>query len=240
MYSPLTNPFALPETMNPIRSLYYSRTTQGVRNAVSRARKEWEMCKRHRASVKRARNFVTAPPIKLHLGCGPNHKDGWVNIDLFQPDADLQLDLRDPWPFPDGSASQIYSEHVFEHFEYATEVPHFLSESLRILQPGGIFDVGVPDTEWPLSAYRHPGDEYWVFSKEVHPSDCITQLDHINYHFRQGEEHKYAWDTENLGGTLQRHGFVEIARRDFDPALDCFSRKTGTLYMRARRKTPCA
>lgn len=222
--------------MNPIRAFIRSRTTKGVRQALWRVRTEWEICQRHRASLKRVPNFLGNPPIKLHLGCGPNYRLGWVNIDLFQPDADLQLDLRDPWPFPAESASHIYSEHVFEHFDFYTEVPHFLSESLRILRQGGIFDVGVPDTEWPLKVYGHPEDEYWSFAKAVHPKDCETQLDHINYHFRQRDEHKYAWDSDNLSRTLQCHGFVEVERREFDPTLDCDTRKTGTLYMRARKK----
>ncbi len=180
--------------------------------------------------------FVGTLPIRLHLGSGPNHKVGWVNIDLFHPDADLQLDLRDPWPFPSESASHIYSEHVFEHFDYYDEVPHFLSESMRILRRDGIFDVGVPDTEWPLRAYQDPEDEYWKMVGKWHPRECVTQLDHINYHFRQRGEHKYAWDCETLQITLESHGFTMVERRGFDPALDCATRNPGTLYLRGRKK----
>jgi len=127
----------------------------------------------------------------------------------------------------------IYSEHTFEHFEFDQEVPHFLAESLRVLRNGGIFDVGVPDSEWPLRGYGNPDHDYWPFAPTCHPNTCETQLDHINYHFRQGEQHKYAWDEETLRRSLQRSGFVSIVRRDFDPSLDSHSRKTGTLYMRA-------
>jgi predicted SAM-dependent methyltransferase len=121
---------------------------------------------------------------------------------------------------------------VFEHFEFAEEIPHVLSESLRVLQDGGVFDVGVPDTEWPIRVYGNPGDDYWHFTPMWHPESCETQLDHINYHFRQGEQHKYAWDEESLRRSLQRAGFVGIARREFDANLDSESRRIGTLYMR--------
>ena len=136
---------------------------------------------------------------------------------------------------PDASVSYIYSEHVFEHFELHEEVAHFLSESHRVLRPGGVFDVGVPDTEWPLRAYGNPSDAYWPFSKTVHPAWCETQMDHINYHFRQHAEHKYAWDCETLSRKLRQFGFTNIVRREYDAALDSESRKIGTLYVRASK-----
>jgi predicted SAM-dependent methyltransferase len=88
-------------------------------------------------------------------------KIGWLNVDLFNSAADLRLDLRNPWPFQDASAAHIYSEHIFEHFDPEEEVPHYFAESKRVLAPGGILDIGVPDTEWPLRAYGHPEDPYW-------------------------------------------------------------------------------
>lgn len=175
------------------------------------------------------------PEKKLNLGCGSNPRPGWINIDLFASCADLQLDLREKWPFADASISYVYSEHVFEHFDIDDEVPHFLSEARRVLHPGGLFDVGVPDTEWPLRAYGDPDNPYWPFSETVHPQWCETQLDHINYHFRQGTQHKYAWDYETLARTLRRFGFTDVTRREFDPTLDSKSRKIGTLYMRAMK-----
>ena len=169
----------------------------------------------------------------LNLGCGENRRQGWLNIDLFDPAADLQLDLRRRWPFPDGSVAYIYSEHAFEHFEFYEEVPHFLAESLRVLQSGGVFDVGVPDTEWPLCGYGNPNHDYWPFAPTWHPTSCETQLDHINYHFRQDGQHKYAWDEKTLARSLRRAGFGSIVRRSFDARLDSESRRKGTLYMRA-------
>jgi predicted SAM-dependent methyltransferase len=142
---------------------------------------------RHWSAVRKARRSLQGLQLKLNLGCGPNSKPGWLNINLFHSGADLQLDLRERWPFPDGSVAYIYSEHVFEHFEFYDEVPHILSESLRVLQTEGVFDVGVPDTEWPLRGYGNPDHNYWLFAPTCHPNSCETQLDHINYHFRQGE-----------------------------------------------------
>ena len=132
--------------------------------------------------------------------------------------------------------AHIYSEHIFEHFEFHSEVPHFLSQSLRVLQAGGLFDVGVPDTAWALRGYGNPEHDYWSFVKSgVHPEWCETQLDHINYHFSADGQHLYAWDEETLARSLRRAGFTGVQRRDFDPTLDAESRKIGTLYMRAMK-----
>jgi predicted SAM-dependent methyltransferase len=215
-----------------VRDYIKSRTTYVLRRAVRDVGTEGLLCLRHWSAARKAPRFMRGHPLKLNLGCGPNCKPGWLNIDLFDSHADLQLDLRKRWPFPDGSVAYVYSEHVFEHFELC-EVPHVLSESLRVLHNGGVFDVGVPDTEWPCRGYGNPEHDYWHFASEWHPVSCETQLDHINYHFRQGEQHRYAWDEETLERSLQRSGFIGVVRRPFDATLDTESRRVGTLYMRA-------
>jgi len=173
----------------------------------------------------------------LNLGCGAKRKAGWVNIDL-RKDADLQLDIREKFPFSDNSASIIYSEHFFEHLEYPTEVRHLVSESLRVLEPGGVFSVGVPDAEQTLLRYASGAlpallkewsqDENlqwfppWVWSTPMHL---------VNYSFRQGSEHKYAYDFETLARVLTEAGIIKVRRREFDLDLDSVDRRDGTLYV---------
>lgn len=218
--------------MNSAKEFVKARISKGLLEAVNNARTEWRIFRLHRSELRKVGPFLGRLDKKLNLGCGPNPKPGWINIDLFDSGADLRLDLREQWPFADMTISHVYSEHVFEHFELHKEVAHFLSEAHRVLRPGGLFDVGVPDTEWPLRAYRNPADSYWSHVKMIDPAWCETQLDHINYHFRQGTEHKYAWDYETLAKTLQRFRFIDITRRKFDPALDAESRKM-SLYVTA-------
>lgn len=174
---------------------------------------------------------------KLHLGCGGKIKEGWINID-FHPKADLSLDLHRRLPFPSNSILIIYSEHFLEHLEYPGQVIHFLRESLRVLKPGGVLSVGVPDTEWPLHAYVSGDNRYFDSAKKLwHPDWCVTRLDHINYHFRQGNEHKYAYDFETLKRILELIGFTSVSRRDYDDQIDSEDRKIGTLYVNARKSS---
>jgi predicted SAM-dependent methyltransferase len=76
--------------------------------------------------------YFTGSGIKFNMGCGRNVKDGWTNVDLGQANC-INLDLREKLPFADGIASQIYSEHMLEHFAFPDEALTFISESFRLL-----------------------------------------------------------------------------------------------------------
>src|SRR5256885_15595045 len=89
----------------------------GLRTAIRTLGQELSTQRSHRRAVRKAAALTY--PIKLNLGSGlrPRHVDGWVNVDV-NSDADLQLDLREPLPFPDESVSEIYTEHFLEHLSY--------------------------------------------------------------------------------------------------------------------------
>jgi predicted SAM-dependent methyltransferase len=211
--------------------------TIGYQQARANLKQERRIARRHLAAVKKARaNYGGKTGLKLHLGCGPNVKPGWVNVD-FSPKADLQLDLREPLPFAGGSCSLIYSEHFFEHVDFPDAVYTLLAECLRVLGPEGIFSVGVPDTEWPILEYgRVKQENYFTTAKKIwHPPWCETEMDHINYHFRQRGQHLYAYDEKTLCHVLTKAGFAQARRRKFDPGLDLANRELGTLYAEARK-----
>ena len=160
-----------------------------------------------------------------------------MNIDL-SSNADLSLDMRERIPLPDGSAVIIYSEHFLEHLDYPGDAKRFLRECLRLLEPHGVLRVGVPDTRWPLLDYAGVGDGGWLRANETerwHAEWCKTPMDHINYHFRQDSDHRYAYDFETIANVLKEVGFEEISQCEFDPALDSKSRELGTLYVNARK-----
>ncbi|MGH7720959.1 MAG: class I SAM-dependent methyltransferase [Gemmatimonadaceae bacterium] len=217
------------------RKLMERGTSYGVRKAAKALWWELRIQKWDRTDRRRVKQFLNGGEIKLNLGSGPNRKNGWVNIDL-GADADLNLDLRERFPFDDGSVSVIYSEHFFEHLEYPDEVGRVLGESLRVLRPGGLFSVGVPDTAWPVTAYVTGDEEYFRSARaHRHRYPCTTRMHDLNYHFRQGSEHKYSYDEETLAEVLRNAGFVSVAARQWDPAMDAPERRLGTLYMDGRK-----
>lgn len=207
--------------------------THGLRRSLRVVAYEWRLQRQHLRSVRQARRYRGQTGLLLDLGSGPSHRAGWIAIDR-HPAADLQLDLREEFPFDSASADWIYSEHFFEHLSYPKEAGRFLRECRRVLRSGGRLDLGVPDSEWPLQAYSHDGAGYFQLARErFHPKGCDTRLHHLNFHFRQGDEHKYAYDEETLLRVLQKQGFTSVRRRDYDPALDSAHRQPGTLYLTA-------
>jgi len=219
--------------MTNLKLLVRQHLGSGVANALGQLRFEIRALVAHRSSCRKARMLSNASPVKLNCGCGETLKIGWINIDM-NKSADLQLDLREALPFRNNSVSFIYSEHFFEHLEYPADTGTFLRESLRVLVPGGQFRVGVPDTEWPLLAYANRDETYFQFVQQRwHPASCDTRMHSINFHFRQGSEHKYAYDFETLAKILTQTGFARVERSEFDPMLDSEHRKTGTLYVNA-------
>ena len=90
----------------------------------------------------------------LHLGCGPVDYPGFINIDKypFQHVHYLRNVKRLPH-FKNESADLIYISHCLEHFSYL-EVPGILNEYYRVLKPGGILRISVPDFDKILTIYE--------------------------------------------------------------------------------------
>ena len=101
--------------------------------------------------------------MKLNLGCGQNKRDGFVNIDKYATFApDLVWDLeRTPYPFEDGSVTEIAATHVLEHLGQTTDLfLAIIKELHRILAPGGTIEIKVPHFQ---------SDGYWGDPTHVRP-----------------------------------------------------------------------
>ncbi len=83
----------------------------------------------------------------LNLGCGSRYHPDWVNIDIVPREPEVvQYDLNRGVPLPDASCDVVYHAAVFEHMRDA-DAAVFMGECYRVLKPGGIIRVGVPDLE---------------------------------------------------------------------------------------------
>ncbi len=83
----------------------------------------------------------------------------------------MGYDLRKGIPFPDGVFDAVYHSHVLEHFSKSEALP-FLKECRRVLKPGGIIRVVVPDLERMARLYleslqrSRQGEEAWQHNYE--------------------------------------------------------------------------
>ena len=114
----------------------------------------------------RALGDTAERPLRLNLGCGDKILPGYVNVDVVEARAgmrpDVICDLHDLAPFDDGSADEILSVHVVEHF-WRWEVRDILREWTRVLKPGGRMVIECPNLE---SACRTFLEDPVQFSRE--------------------------------------------------------------------------
>lgn len=199
---------------------------------------ERQISKHHRAGLELVRRKGWTRPAKINLGCGRHPREGYLNVDMF-PGGDLTLDIRRPLPFESNCCEEILSEHCIEHLDYPDTVTNVLKECCRVLKPGGAMRFSVPDTEWPLKDYvKGPDAEYFRACREHgwgHPAYCTTRMEHINFHFRQGEEHRFAYDEESAVKLMRSAGFEEVRRVPFDPRIDSAHREIGSLFVSGRK-----
>jgi predicted SAM-dependent methyltransferase len=160
------------------------------------------------AAAKKVLQRFTAP-YRLHLACGTVHRPGWVNIDRDPASEiiDLSWDLRDPLPIPDGSAEAIFHEHFMEHLT-VEEGLALSRECKRLLMPGGILRIAMPDlAECVRQYYENDWRQPWM---EKYGYQFIqTRAETINIAFREWE-HKWLYDREELHRRLKEAGFTKV------------------------------
>jgi predicted SAM-dependent methyltransferase len=173
----------------------------------------------------------------LHIGCGDVHLDGWVNIDLDSPKADLKHDLRQPLPYAGGSVEFIYNEHFMEHLTVQEGVA-FLRECHRLLKPGGVLRVATPDLRYVAFRYFFRWKKQdWI--RQYRYEWIQTRAEMMNMMFHEWG-HRYLYDEEELRRRLTEAGFLTIVRRRLlrspHPALrNRETRKDSKLILEATR-----
>ncbi|MBK7953705.1 MAG: methyltransferase domain-containing protein [Candidatus Accumulibacter sp.] len=149
--------------------------------------------------------------MKIHLGCGSNYLDGWVNLDLDSPVADTHADLRNPLPYPDASVDFIFNEHFLEHLSREQGVV-FLRECRRVLKPGGVFRVSTPDLRWLVAQYVSGKLDEWADVGWMADTPCRL----LNEGMRLWG-HEFLYDLPELIQTLRGAGFgntCSVAHRE--------------------------
>ncbi|WP_461209882.1 glycosyltransferase [Desulfocurvus sp. DL9XJH121] len=95
----------------------------------------------------------------LNLGCGQRFHPDWVNVDFSSPGPEVYAhDLAEGVPFRDASFDVVYHSHLLEHFN-KDDAGAFLRDCFRVLRPGGVLRVAVPDLESLARSYLHCLDE---------------------------------------------------------------------------------
>jgi predicted SAM-dependent methyltransferase len=193
----------------------------------------------------------------LNIGSGPSNPPAWINFDgSWQarlagrpwlaslgrrtlgveighwPTGVRHRDIRRGLPFEPGSVAVVYASHVLEHLHRADTV-RFLAHVRRLLTPGGVCRVVVPDVyaivTWYLANREEPAAQKTCSSSDLLMGMMMLRAPDA----RRGNrllgavrraadlhEHKWMYDQEGLQAVFEDAGFVQpAARRYLDSAI---------------------
>ena len=201
------------------------KTIPGSTVAYEEMRLRWK-ARGTRAQVKQL--VATGSSIHLDIGSGDVIRPGWLTLDI-SDGCDLFWDLRNGIPFPDASVETVYSSHLLEHMPYpAGQV--VLAEAFRVLKPGGLVSICVPNARLYIDAYldEHPLPADHDFWEPALVSR--SGIDLLNYVAYMGGEHACLFDQTSLIHRLEVSGFVDVSARGFDANIDLPERAFESIY----------
>jgi predicted SAM-dependent methyltransferase len=144
--------------------------------------------------------------LKLHLGCGKKFIPGFVHIDALQYDhVDYCQRVDELGNFATARASLIYACHVLEHFS-RWQYLKVLCEWHRVLKPGGVLRLSVPDFAACAKLYYEEGLQSGLTG--LVGLVVGGQRDQYDYH-------GMIFDEQLLTQSLHEVGFTSVQRWDW-------------------------
>lgn len=89
---------------------------------------------------------------RLNLGCCDALLPDYVNVDVVEGRGIQVADLRQRWPWADGSIDHVRAWDIIEHLP---DKIFTMNELWRVLRPGGTAEIAVPTTDGP-GAFQDP------------------------------------------------------------------------------------
>ncbi len=90
--------------------------------------------------------------MKLNLGCRDTPLPDYVNVDTIGGPGIQEVDLQQPWPWPDSAVDHVRAWDIIEHLP---DKIFTMNELWRVLRPGGRAEIVVPTTDG-TGAFQDP------------------------------------------------------------------------------------
>ncbi|HUG40834.1 MAG TPA: methyltransferase domain-containing protein [Longimicrobiales bacterium] len=136
------------------------------------------------------------------------------------------LDVGRRFPFDDGEVEAVYSSHVLEHLPRSAAV-NLVRESRRVLRPGGVFRIAVPDLDRLVAAYSPEDPDGWM--------ELLLETSQP----RAKNRHHWMYNAVSLRALLAGAGFREITRREYRegecPDVERVDIRPDSLFMEAKK-----
>lgn len=140
------------------------------------------------------------PPVRLNLGAGDKRLKGYLSVGL-QADHDVVCDVR-AIPLPDDYADEAVAIHVLEHLE-RWDAPAALLEWRRVLKPGGLLVLELPDLIKCCKNILGLADE----------QEGLLGLWGDPRHREPLMMHRWGWTVREVADELRSAGFRKIKQR---------------------------
>ena len=145
----------------------------------------------------RARPEASRAPLRLHIGCGQEAIEGWINVDSRElPGVDRVLDVRKGLPYTD--VTVIYAEHFLEHLALEDGLA-FLRDCRRALGTEGVLRLSTPNLDWVVATHYH-------FGPDISPEGRIHDCFQLNRAFH-GWGHRFLYNRPMLEASVKHAGF---------------------------------
>ena len=137
-----------------------------------------------------------------------------------------RLDLTRRFPYRSGEFCAAFSSHVIEHLYY-DQAAFALREVHRILAPGGILRLAVPDLDSCIAEYDSADPD--KFCSAVFESRQV----------REKNQHHWMYNEISLRRLLEEAGFREVYRCEYrqgkSPEVTKIDNRPGSLFMEAEK-----
>lgn len=149
----------------------------------------------------------------INVGCGPNTLSSMDNMDFYQfslRGSVIGHDVRFQFPFENEVYRGIITEHTIEHLTPFDAI-NMLKEFHRILRPGGIVRIIVPDLEKYIKFYLQDlANEEITNEFAAFENGCEAI-----WNLTQNWEHVSCWDYKMLSKCLIDAGFKDCKHLRF-------------------------
>jgi predicted SAM-dependent methyltransferase len=153
-------------------------------------------------------------PYYLHVGAGTTVLGGWIDTDASWR-ARYWLDVRLPFPLPEGSVRYLYADNVVEHLLLA-ETRSFFRNAFEVLMPGGVLRLATPDVRRSAELYlaRDPlVSEHLERARARGCREIEHSVDVLRLVFSEfGHSSGYLFDFDALAHELRSAGFDVITQ----------------------------
>jgi predicted SAM-dependent methyltransferase len=185
------------------------------------------------------------PKNLINLGCGQTRPENWFNADCslnsffqkffifrfilvdilnrsaYNSTNVVYINLNKRWKLSSESTDVIYASHVFEHLS-SSKAKHFLGEAYRVLKPGGVIRLVVPDLYQLARSYvqsyqdgKSEASDFFLYWLNMHQEGAYSTDRNflektLNLIQNYPHQHKYMYDALSLSKLMIEYGYTNF------------------------------